>query len=428
MPNLIRAFSNLFRALALVLLLAPAARPQGHDPVAVFLTWRGDPTSSVTVDWHLLPGTDAPRVEIRGPGLDGWVAREGERFGFPFSDRSVRRADLTGLRPDATYEIRFGEGSRSYRYRTLPARLTRPVRFAAGGDTQAADSTFGHMNRLVTEHDLDFVLFGGDLAYANGDPRNVRREETWFETITKSLITPDRRLIPVVVAIGNHEVFSTSGFATPAAADSVTKKYGVSHGDSPYYSALIAMPRNHRYGVVDFGDYLSVLLLNSDHTAEVPGEQTRWLASTLEERRDRPYVFPIYHVPAYPSVRAFEGRTSQRIRESWVPLFERYRLPISFENHDHLYKRSFPLLSGKRHPAGIVYVGDGAWGVNPREIGRDQGGKKPWYLTEARSINHAIIVTLDPTKAELRVIDGTQRIIDEHTARPRSAPPVTSAR
>src|SRR5688500_5621220 len=198
----------LLRTLAAAALVLSAAAPAAPVvPAAIFVTWDGDPTTTVSVDWHLLAGVDVPALEIRGPGIPRWRTHAGMPIRFPHSTRTVRRTHVTGLRPNATYELRIGD-SPVYRYRTMPRRLTRPVRFATGGDTQAEDASFGATNRMVARHDVDFVLLGGDLAYSNGDPRLVAREEMWFETASRTLVTRNRRLIPVVAAIGNHEVFS----------------------------------------------------------------------------------------------------------------------------------------------------------------------------------------------------------------------------
>jgi hypothetical protein len=51
------------------------------------------------------------------------------------------------------------------------------------------------------------------------------------------------------------------------------------------------------------------------------------------------------------------------VREYWAPLFERYGVQIAFENHDHVYKRTVPLRSGAPHADGVVYIGDGSWGM-----------------------------------------------------------------
>ena len=388
---------------------APAPRVV---PAAIFATWNGDPTTSVSVDWHLAAGGDVPAVEVRGPGIRRWRAYRGTEVKFPYSTRSVRRARIDGLRPDAVYELRVG-GSRVYRYRTMPARLTRPVRFAAGGDTQSGLTTFGPMNRVTAAQDVDFVLLGGDLAYSNGDPRLVAREQAWYETVTQTLVTPGGRLIPVIAAIGNHEVFSTRDTTDSTAR--MMRETGVKRGDAPYYTALHAHAGARQYGVIDVGDYLSLVLLNTAHTAPVQGAQTEWLRGVLAGRGSVRYVFPIYHVPGYPSVRAFGGSTSVLVREHWVPLFEQFGVRVAFENHDHAYKRTYPIRGGRRDSTGVVYIGDGAWGAVPRPIGREQT-EPAWYIETAKSVNHAIFVTLGPRDARFEMLDTTGTRFDTHAS------------
>jgi 3-phytase len=409
--------ASLLMPLFLVALSRPQAAP---EPAAVFLTWSGDPTTTVTVDWHLLPGAEQRTVEVRGPGAAGWRKFSGEPVEFPHSRRTVRRALVTGLEPDVTYELRFSARGTFYRYRTMPAGGERIIRFATGGDTQYAEETFGVMNRAVAAYDLDFVLFGGDLSYANGDPRLVERKETWFETITRTLVAEGIRLIPVVAAIGNHEVWEQRRLEREDEdPKAFMAQWGVKERQATYYEHLFAFPRSKTYDVLDIGGYLSLVLLDSGHMEEVEGEQAEWLASVLAARRDVPHLFPVYHVPAYPSVRSFDGSTSRRIREHWVPLFERHGVRVVFENHDHVYKRTFPLRQGKVDPnAGVVYMGDGAWGVGTRQIGRDQGGEPAWYLERSASTNHAIIVTLDGPHQHFLTIDHNGAIVDEYPARP----------
>jgi hypothetical protein len=388
------------------------ARGPGATPAAVFVTWNGDPTTSVSVDWHLARGSDVPAVVLRSPGSASWKRYEGEPFEFPFSSRTVRRAQIDGLRPGTTYELRIGS-SRIYKYRTMPARLTREVRFATGGDTQADEARFGPMNRVAAARDVDFVVFGGDLAYSNGDPRLVAREETWYETITRTLVTEEGRLIPVIAAIGNHEVFATRD--TTQATRTMLQQSRLKRGDAPYYAVLHAHASDPHYRIIDVGDYLSLVLLNSGHTAPVDGAQTEWLHAVLAERSGGGHVFPVYHVASYPSVRGFGGETSTRIRDHWAPLFERFGVRVAFENHDHAYKRTYPIRAGRRDSTGVVYIGDGSWGAGPRPLGRDH--RQPaWYLEKTASVNHGIIVTLAGKAAQVEVLDTAGVRIDAYAA------------
>jgi len=407
--------SLLLSVLSAALTAAVSLSTPPTAPVAVFATWDGDPTTIVSIDWHLEAGTDIDALEMRGPGQPEWTRVAGQPIRFPHSQRTVRRARITGLTPDATYELRIGDAA-PFTYRTMPAALTRPVVFATGGDTQADEARFGVTNRMVAARDVDFVLIGGDLAYSNGDPRLVRREEQWFETASASLRTRDGRLIPLISAIGNHEIYL--GTDTAAATRQMLDTAGVRFGDATYYGALHAHAAGRgtrgvpNYRAFDVGSYLSVVLLDTDHSAPVAGAQTDWLRETLAARAATPWVFPIYHVPAYPSVRSFAGSTSARVREHWVPLFEAAGLGVVFENHDHAYKRTHPLRRGQRDATGVVYVGDGAWGAGPRVLGLYQQDEDPWYIARAASVNHAIFVTLGERVAQLEVVESSGVTID----------------
>jgi hypothetical protein len=49
-------------------------------------------------------------------------------------------------------------------------------------------------------------------------------------------------------------------------------------------------------------------------------------------------------------------------RRHWVPLFDKYRVPVVLEHHDHTFKRSKLLLGGLSNSNGVLYLGDGSWG------------------------------------------------------------------
>lgn len=163
--------------------------------------------------------------------------------------------------------------------------------------------------------------------------------------------------------------------------------------------------------MLDVGDYLSLIALDTDHTNPIDGEQTEWLQAALEARQDRPFVFPFYHVTAYPSHRNYSGSIPRRIREYWVPLFEEYNVPVAFENHDHTYKRTPPIREGAIDSTGVVYLGDGAWGVGTRDV---HSVEDTWYLERAESVKHFILGTLTPGKVSFEMIDQDGRVFDRY--------------
>jgi hypothetical protein len=191
--------------------------------------------------------------------------------------------------------------------------------------------------------------------------------------------------------------------------DHYRKKYKLYNGDAPYFDSLFAFPGIPRYNVLDFGDYLSWIILDSNHMDPIEGTQTQWLESTLKERSETPILLTTYHTPAYSSVRSYSGGAA--IREHWVPLFERYGLDIAFENHDHTYKRTFPLKEGKVvDEGGIVFLGDGAWGAGTREF----QDKPRWYLEKMISQNHVIKGEIYNNNLQIEVINIDGDIIDAY--------------
>lgn len=174
----------------------------------------------------------------------------------------------------------------------------------------------------------------------------------------------------MLACIGNHEVDG---------------HYGKTRQEAPFfYGFFDGLFSETGYATLDFGGYLSLVLLDTQHTTPVAGEQTAWLETTLAEREDFPCVFVYNHVPAYPSHRDFGDGINASIRKHWVPLFERYNVDAVMEHHDHTYKRTHPLLNGMINANGVPYLGDGSCG-KIRPVAQPE--KRP-YLAVAEESYH----------------------------------------
>lgn len=403
----------------------PKPLPPPAPPLAVYLTWQRDPARTMTIHWHSawVDGFRDTVLEFRAASapVDGpWRRAEGRSQPLPFTARMVHTVELTQLAPDTAYVFRLGtlrtreksseldflpDGT-EHRFRTLPATLSRPVRFVSGGDANVGLFTenkvsneyqFAAMCRAAAARDPEFALLGGDIAYVNNEPKAVTK---WFDFLRlwgEAMRAPDGRLIPVVPAIGNHEVHGDAHEVRGGAPER-----GVRPERASLFYAMFAFPGTPGYNVLDFGDYLSVVSLDSFHTNPVPGAQADWLRATLTARPRVPWIVPIYHVPAYPAHRAFSGAVSQAIRANWTPLFDAARVRFVFENHDHVYKVTHPLRAGKTDPAGTTYLGDGAWSVTTRVV---SGVDKAPYLARAWSRNHVFVVTLRADRADFSAVD-----------------------
>ena len=416
---------------------------ENYEPLALFLTWQRDPATTMTIDWHTTPETrpKPPGILYREKGSAGpWKKQPGTMHPFPFTSRTVNRVELTGLEPGSTYEFRIGPPaserypfpqSRVYSFRTMPSELDRPLRIAVGGDT-GSDDNFRKLAALSRSHDLDFVVIGGDLVYADGGDRDwrtsagefrfageeflfqdgnetKRRWISWFDILMEQFVTDEGRVIPFLPGIGNHEVWT--GFV--ANHEQYVQNDVWRERLAPLYYNLFAFPGQPGYNVLDFGSYLSFILLDSGHTNPVYGEQKQWLQRVLTERSSVPHIFPIYHVAAWPTVRPYDGYIQTAIRDHWVPLFERHNVYIAFENHDHTYKRTFPIKNEQVHPGGVVYLGDGAFGRGGRGH-RMHETEETWYLDRAAPDRHFILLTLDSDGSRFEVINIDGEIIDRY--------------
>jgi hypothetical protein len=385
-----------------VVSVSPAvAASDAFDPPALYLTWQRDPTTTMTVHWHTM---DEAKTELyfRAAGsTNTWTTAAGSSRPLPASVRTVHTVELTRLSPRTDYEFCFWPGERVFKFRTMPKDLSQPVRFVEGGDVYHERKWMDAMNELAGRLDPAFAVIGGDLAYAFGGTNRNERMERWdayFDSWKQKARTPDGRLVPMIVTIGNHEVLG-SWNQTPDRA--------------PAYYALFSMPGPQGYNALDFGKYLSLLLLDSAHTQPIEGAQTDWLKRALASRRKVPHVFPVYHVPAWPSFRSDEAgessKLNQKVRQHWCPLFERYGVKVAFEHHDHTFKRTHPIRDGKINPKGVTYLGDGAWGVNLRK----PDSNPRWYLAKAGQIRHFFLVTLYPEARHILAINESGAVFDE---------------
>jgi len=387
-----------------------AGLAEAFDPPGILLTWQQDPTTTMTIDWQSEKADERGNLlQYREVDASEWQDAEAEVFPFPFTDRLVHRVELTGLEPATTYAFRCGEDGREFRFRTMPADLTKPVHIAVGGDTRHRQEWMEATNRAAMAYNPEFMIWGGDFSYADGREDRAYRWFEWFDAIKNTMIDEDGRIVPVVGCIGNHEIQQ----GTFRVHFDFTFDDAGRERIAPYFYTLFAFPGQPGYNVLDFGDYLSLVILDSDHSNTVDS-QNEWLEETLAARQHVRNLFPVYHIPAYPSHRSYDGTVSQFVRAHWVPLFEQYGVEIAFENHDHTYKRTHPIRDGKVDETGIVYLGDGAWGVSTRSV---PDPEDVWYLARAESKRHAIIMTLQGQHRSFVVVDEDGEVIDTYPER-----------
>jgi len=363
----------------------------------IYLGWEEDPSTTMKVQWITPKKETTNTIYIRETKKSNkdWIKFDGASRPVGQKQKQViHKVHLTSLKPDTIYECRFGKDKKTIRFRTMPQSLdTGSLRFVVGGDAYSNNlKRFQKMTKTVAKQNPRFAVIGGDIAYSAPKKKgydDFYQWEKFFTTWDREMIDTDGCLIPLLVTIGNHEVIG---------------RFECLPEDAPIYYALFE--KGH-YDV-RFGKYLHFIFLDSNHTCPVTGLQTVWLEKTLRENPGFPHRFGICHVGPYPSTGPFKLKIRKQIRELWVPLFEKHKLHIFFENHDHGYKRTYPLIQDRINPRGIVYIGDGSWGVNPRKP-----EKRP-YLAFAAQEQQVTVVELTNTKRSFYAVNVDGKIIDRY--------------
>jgi hypothetical protein len=367
------------------------------QPSTLFLTWQRDPTTTMTVQW-VGAGGETADTRVSYAQLPGfrWLTEPTTTKPYPMTDLRVYRAELTGLSPGSDYLFRIGKASPVYRFRTMPAKATDTIHFISGGDCGVNPHVVAN-NIQAARQDPMFAIVGGDLGYDNG--KSVEISLAFLRSYSKHMVGRNGRLIPMIACIGNHEV--EGGYNKPRAK-------------APFFYALFdGLFPETGFATLDFGDYLSVVLLDTNHTTPIDGVQADWLAKMLKARADHPNVFVVNHVPAYPSYRKAEGiggkeGTGAGNRKHWVPLFEKYRVPVVLEHHDHTFKRTKPLLDGLGNDNGVLYLGDGSWG----RLRNPQAPDKLAYLAASSRDYHLSLHRIQGAERFHLALDETGRVMD----------------
>lgn len=353
-----------------------------EEPFSIYLTWLQSPETSMSIQWVTKNGITEDQIEFQKEGEIIWHKGSGKHLPMPDElPLTLHYVELTGLQPNSNYLFRLGSYAKVYKFRTMPGDANQPIHFIVGGDMyHGSFERLEETNRLAANLNPYFILIGGDIAYSCGSknkPEDSKKWLGWLKAWKNTMVTKEGFLIPIVPAIGNHEVRGGRG-QTPSEAE--------------FFYTLFPTPGIQGYNVLSFGDYLALFILDSGHTHPVEGDQTLWLKEALINHKNFSHKFAVYHLPAYPSYGKYHSKIAWSIRQNWVPLFEEHGLHAAFENNDHTFKRSHPIYRGRIDPQGILYLGDGAWSVS--KLRKPRTPKKSWYIARSESIRHFLVVTI----------------------------------
>jgi len=415
-----------------IIRMAKSSTCVAGPPCHLYITMPFDPATAMIVNYHTTPPDTTPgelpksslvyydTVSHAGkpPSAYRYVA-SGHSYRMPHLEvtRDVHWVHLTGLTPATTYYFIAGPGDNTpggkysieYSFQTL-ADDDSPYTFVVGGDIDTTDTSVV-ISRVAAKQNPTFAMVGGDLAYDRAQYSCYRIVDKWINNWYSAMITPSGHLIPLVSAIGNHEVMGDFDAKHPDQMPYYNRYFPFMSADED--PGVNGVDQRLTYHAHIIGNSTLIILLDSGHYQPVEGVQTAWLKSTLEQYKDIPIKFAVYHVPMYPTIRSYDSNRSAVIRNNWLPLFDEYHVMIGFENHDHVYKRTKLLKAGKEDAKGTLYLGDGSWGVSTRSVPDSR-----WYQAKAQGANYILRADVTPDSVGVNFVafDPTGATFDTFSA------------
>jgi hypothetical protein len=416
----------------------------GLKPCLVYLNVADNSSSTMFVVFHATYKMTTPVVKLsissQPSPLDYEITVPAEYIEMNLEvTRFVYMAYLSHLDPHRIHFFVAGDGqvvdsySAERQFRPTDWSLQHhPLRFISGGDV-GLGKTADTLLTLAASKEPSFMVFGGDLAYANGMKTCYRRWDLWLKKYIDAAVTPSGLTIPMLTAIGNHEA---GGFNMKRSQSPFYLNYFFHQGFNTVPETVVKSPNvdpatkfkpsnvpPNTYHTHDVAGN-TFIILDSDILAPAGGAQREWLASTLNASRCGPrpsqWTLAAYHSPLYPSVRSQDNYASKLLRKAWGDIFSQFRLDLAMENHDHAYKRSFPIKDGAVAPPGqhgTVFIGDGAMGVTPRKPAPIH---KRDYLVVAEQETFFFMITMMHNNITIRAINEQNSAFDYHviTRRP----------
>lgn len=326
-------------------------------PDRVILTITETPARSMAVTWRTSRevGQGIAQIVPAGPGPDfaadpTEIQATKEDLKTDLGHARYHSVTFEKLSPKTKYAYRVGDGANwsEWFHFTTASDSPEPFSFIYFGDAQ--NDVKSLWSRVVREAWSDapkarFLLHAGDLI----DRANADAE--WGEWFSAGGWV--NGMIPNVLVAGNHEY-----------AKRLDDNRALSGHWRPQFTLPLNGPGEFPETVYSF-DYQGVRVIVLDsNVARTP--QVAFLDSKL---RDNPCRWTIVslHAPVFSTAK---NRDNAPIREAYKPLFDKYRVDLVLQGHDHTYGRTglaVPPGVAAEFPAGttVENLAEGVTGVSP---------------------------------------------------------------
>ncbi|MCO5241507.1 MAG: metallophosphoesterase family protein [Chitinophagaceae bacterium] len=317
-------------------------------PDRIVLNVTQDPSSSIAVNWRTCDTVRTGYIEIAPLTADPRLAdkalripAKSEAFRFENISATYHSATVQGLTPGTSYMYRVGKErywSEWFHIKTA-GKPGDKLSFIYLGDAQVGLKTLWPRvirSAYAKMPEASLILYAGDIVNRGNN------DSEWGELFYGGSFI--HSTIPGMHSPGNHEYART--------------------GDtlSAFWRPQFSLPENGPEGLKESCYYTDVqgmrfISINSyrvEESDEDLQKQQIWVDSLLRNNPNQ-WTAVLFHHPFY-SIRP--TRDNIRMRNTFKPLFDKYKVDIVLQGHDHAYARGMQKIEGATHKekSGTVYI------------------------------------------------------------------------
>jgi len=325
-------------------------------PARVTLTCGADMARAVGATWRTNGAVESAQGQIApltaGPGFEASARNvPAEPFTFTTEDGATAfqyNLSFTDLDPDTQYCFRVGDGKYWSEWNTFQTALDKPKPFSFlyFGDVQTdIRSLCSQAVRTAFRHapDARFVVCAGDLVNRGCEDTLWGEFSDAFGFIAAS--------VPCLPTPGNHDTKRPESAPKPEAPYTAAPAYH-GHFHLPANGPKNARILNGEAYYVDCQGARIVSLNSNVFDDDAPTDaahkqawdaQLAWLEEALANNPNK-WTMVTHHHPIYSTSK---GRDNEGLRSLLRPLYDKYRVDIVFQGHDHSYGRTHKLAGDK---------------------------------------------------------------------------------
>ncbi|CAL1518664.1 metallophosphoesterase family protein [Chitinophaga sp. MM2321] len=386
--------------------------PPTSQPDRVNLTVTADPSTSMAVTWRTTTDIGTAYAEIQVANANPTSIKDAKRITARTETSAVESGKykelvwkgvtanyhsviFEGLKPNTLYSYRVGAGdywSEWFQFRTTGSNGQK-LSFVYLGDAQT--DLYSMWSKVIRQAytqmpETRLVLHAGDLV--NRD----NHDEEWGEWFAAGSFIFG--MVPNMPSPGNHDYGRDENI----------------HKLSPFWRPQFTLPENGPEGLKEtcyFTDVQGVRFISLDaymaeESDEFLGKQQRWVDSVLHNNPNK-WTVVLFHHPIYSPK---SSRDNKRMRETFKPLFDKYKVDLVLQGHDHTYARGMAKIpmQQKGSTSGTMYVVSVS---GPKMT--DSGVEKKYWMDRSAVYTQLFhVATVENGKLQFRTYTSTGELFD----------------